>query len=70
MPCQVHSTYQAIGRQYASPIDYIDGELSRPTEDNSGVKQGCKLTPTLFDIYICSRRTTLSFQEHQSILRH
>ena len=26
----------------------IDGELSNPIEYNSGVKQGCKLAPTLF----------------------
>ena len=29
----------------------IDGELSKPIEYNSGVKQGCKLSPTLFGIY-------------------
>ena len=29
----------------------IDGELSNPIEYNSGVKQGCKLAPTLFGMY-------------------
>ena len=29
----------------------IDGELSDPIAYNSGVKQGCKLAPTLFGIY-------------------
>ena len=29
----------------------INGELSKPTEYNSGVKQGCKLSPTPFGIY-------------------
>ena len=29
----------------------IDGELSEPIKGNSGVKQGCKLAPTLFGIY-------------------
>ena len=29
----------------------IDGELSEPIKYNSGVKQGCKLAPTLFGIY-------------------
>ena len=29
----------------------IDGELSEPIRYNSGVKQGCKLAPTLFGIY-------------------
>ena len=29
----------------------IDGELSNPLEYNSGVKQGCKLAPTLFGMY-------------------
>ena len=28
-----------------------DGELSNPIEYNSGVKQGCKLAPTLFGMY-------------------
>ena len=29
----------------------IDGELSNPLKYNSGVKQGCKLAPTLFGMY-------------------
>ena len=29
----------------------VDGELTQSLEYNSGVKQGCKLAPTLFDIY-------------------
>ena len=29
----------------------IDGELSKPIKYNSGVKQGCKLSPNLFGIY-------------------
>ena len=29
----------------------IDGELSEPIKCNSGVKQGCKLAPTLFGVY-------------------
>ena len=29
----------------------VDGELTRPFEYNSGVKQGCKLAPTLYGIY-------------------
>lgn len=29
----------------------VDGELSKAFEYNSGVKQGCKLTATLYGIY-------------------
>lgn len=29
----------------------VDGELTQSFEYNSGVKQGCKLAPTLFGIY-------------------
>lgn len=29
----------------------IDGELTKAFEYNSGVKQGCKLAPTLYGIY-------------------
>ena len=29
----------------------VDGELTEPFEYNSGVKQGCKLAPTLYGIY-------------------
>ena len=29
----------------------VDGELTQSLEYNSGVKQGCKLAPTLFGIY-------------------
>ena len=29
----------------------IDGELTEPFEYNSGVKQGCKLAPSLYGIY-------------------
>ena len=29
----------------------IDGELTSPFEYNSGVKQGCKLAPTLYGIF-------------------
>ena len=29
----------------------VDGELTDPFEYNSGVKQGCKLTPKLYGIY-------------------
>ena len=29
----------------------VDGELTQSLEYNSGVKQGCRLAPTLFGIY-------------------
>ena len=45
----------------------IDGELSNPIAYNSGVKQGCKLAPTLFGIfaavllYLAFKRTNSSY---------
>ena len=52
MPCSALSKFKLSGHSILKCTqDCIDGELANPIEYNSGVKQRCKLAPTLFGMY-------------------
>lgn len=45
------ATFVQVIRTLYSKVLCIDGQLSNPIEHDSGVKQWCKLTTTLFEMY-------------------
>jgi hypothetical protein len=52
IPTQLLKAIQSLYQNSNIHIKYIDGPISEPINANKGVRQGCGLSPELFNIYI------------------
>jgi hypothetical protein len=52
IPFQLQKAIQSLYKNLKVCIKYHDRQLSDPINTNKGVKQGCGLSPDLFNIYI------------------